>query len=268
MSAPRMPVVFAPHGGGPWPFVELGFGSKGELAELRRYLELLPSVAPTPPRALLVVSAHWEEACPTLMTSASPPMLYDYFGFPPASYEIQWPAPGAPWLAPRVEELLQGAGFSTARDAARGYDHGTFVPLKVAFPNAEVPVLQLSLVAGLSARTHLAMGRALEPLRDEGVLFVASGMSFHNMRAFFQRGGEAAAESFDAWLRETVTAPREARDARLEQWERAPHARFVHPREEHLVPLMVAAGAAGNDRGVVPYNGTFVGLRLSAVQFG
>ncbi len=268
MSSARLPVVYAPHGGGPWPFVELGFGTKGELEELRRYLASLASRTAESPRALLVVSAHWEERQPTLMTSAAPPMLYDYFGFPPASYAIRWPAPGAPWLAPRVEELMQNAGFTTARDPERGFDHGTFVPLKVAFPEANVPVLQLSLVAGLRAGDHLALGRALEPLRDEGVLIVGSGMSFHNMRAFFQRGAEPAAEAFDAWLRDAVARPRAERDALLERWEQAPHARLVHPREEHLIPLMVVAGAAGNDRGTVPYNGTFAGLRLSAVHFG
>ena len=268
MSHARMPVVYAPHGGGPWPFVELGFGTKEELEALRSYLVSLASLTTEPPRALLVVSAHWEEAVPTLMTSAAPPMLYDYFGFPPAAYEVTWPAPGAPWLAPRVEELLHHAGFATARDASRGFDHGTFVPLKVAFPEARVPVLQLSLVAGLRARDHIALGRALAPLRDEGVLVVGSGMSFHNMRAFFERGGEAHAEAFDAWLRDAVAQPRAEREALLEAWTQAPHARFVHPREEHLIPLMVVTGAAGDDRAAIPYNGTFVGLRLSAVHFG
>jgi aromatic ring-opening dioxygenase catalytic subunit (LigB family) len=260
--------VYLPHGGGPWPFVDCGFGSQPELDALRAYLASLASITAAPPRALVVVSAHWEEPRPTLMTAAAPPLLYDYGGFPPEAYALRWPAPGAPWLAPRVEGLLQSAGFATARDDRRGYDHGTFVPLKVAFPDAGVPVLQLSLVAGLRADVHLSMGRALEPLRDEGVLVVASGMSFHNMRAFLQRGGEPAAEAFDAWLRDAVARPQPERDALLERWESAPHARFVHPREEHLIPLMVAAGAAGSDRATIPYNGTFVGLRLAAVHFG
>jgi aromatic ring-opening dioxygenase catalytic subunit (LigB family) len=263
-----MPAVFAPHGGGPWPFVELGFGTKSELEELRAYLARLPAALPKAPKAIVAISAHWEARVPTLMTAAAPPMLYDYSGFPPESYALTWPAPGAPWLAPRVEELLQAAGFETARDERRGYDHGTFVPLKVAYPEPTIPVLQLSLKAGLDPREHLAMGRALAPLRDESVLLFGSGMTFHNMRAFFQRGAEPAAEAFDAWLRDTLAKPRVAREALLEQWERAPHARLVHPREEHIMPLFVIAGAAGDDAATMPYNGTFVGLRLTAAHFG
>jgi aromatic ring-opening dioxygenase catalytic subunit (LigB family) len=264
----RMPVVYAPHGGGPWPFVELGFGTRAEHLALLEYLKSLARLTATPPRAILVVSAHWEAPVPTLMTSAAPPMLYDYYGFPPESYALTWPAPGAPELAPRVEELLHYAGFATARDDKRGFDHGTFVPLKVAFPEPNIPVLQLSLKAGLDPREHLAMGRALAPLRDEGVLIVGSGMSFHNLRAFFQGGAERVAEAFDAWLRDAVSKPRVERDEALANWERAPHARAVHPREEHLLPLMVVAGAAGDDEARVPYNGSFAGLRLSAVHFG
>ena len=263
-----MPVVYAPHGGGPWPFVELGFGTRAEHRELLEYLQSLAHLTPTPPKAILVVSAHWEAPVPTLMTSAAPPMLYDYYGFPPESYTLTWPAPGAPALAPRVEELLQWAGFATARDDKRGFDHGTFVPLKVAFPEPTIPVLQLSLKTGLDPEEHLAMGRALAPLRDEGVLIIGSGMSFHNLRAFFQGGAEHVAEAFDAWLRDAVSRPRAGREALLSNWERAPHARSVHPREEHLLPLMVVAGAAGEDEARVAYNGSFAGLRLSAVHFG
>ncbi len=264
----RMPTVFIPHGGGPWPFVELGFGTKAEAAELLDYLRSLARISPTPPAAILVVSAHWEERVPTLMTHTSPPLLFDYYGFPKESYELTWPAPGAPELAPRVEELLHHAGFPTARNDERGFDHGTFVPLKVAFPEPSIPVLQLSLLEGLDAHAHLAMGRALAPLRDEGVLIVGSGMSFHNLRAFFQRGAEPQAEAFDAWLKDAVTRPQALREELLASWQKAPFARAVHPREEHLVPLMLVAGAAGGDEARVPYNGTFAGLRLSAVQFG
>ena len=267
MARDRMPVVFAPHGGGPWPFVELGIGTKAEMGELRGYLESIAHIAPQP-KAILAVSAHWEERVPTLMTSAAPPMLYDYYGFPPESYALTWPAPGAPWLAPRVEELLHHAGFETARDERRGYDHGTFVPLKVTYPAPTIPVLQLSLKAGLDAREHLAIGRALAPLRDEGVLIFGSGMTFHNLRAFFGRGAEPAAEAFDTWLREALAKPAAERDEALANWTQAPHARFVHPREEHLIPMMVVAGAAGGDAARVPYNGTFAGLRLAAAHFG
>src|SRR5690606_15330538 len=124
---------------------------------------------------------------PTVTTAERPPMLYDYSGFPPESYRVTWPARGNPALANRVRGLLEKAGSKTAADAKRGYDHGTFVPLKLTYPDAEIPTVQLSLKTGLDPAEHLAMGRALAPLRDEGVFIVGSGMSFHNMRAFRDR---------------------------------------------------------------------------------
>jgi len=263
----RMPVVFVPHGGGPWPFVPTPFGSPAELGALAGYLRSLADAPPAPPRAILIVSAHWEATVPTVMTSAHPPMLYDYYGFPPASYEITWPAPGDPALAARVRELLGAAGFETATDADRGFDHGTFVPLKLAYPDADVPTVQLSLRRGLDPAEHLAIGRALAPLRDEGVFIVGSGMSYHNLRAFHPSAAPVAA-TFDAWLRETATAEPTSRDRRLEAWTAAPEARRAHPREEHLLPLMVCAGAAGGDQGRVAYHGTILGLELSGYQFG
>ena len=264
---PRMPVVFLPHGGGPWPFVELRMGSKAEQAELASYLRSVASVPPAPPKAVLVISAHWEEAVPTVMTSAKPPMLFDYYGFPPESYEITWPAPGEPGLARRVRELLGGAGFESAENSERGFDHGTFVPLKLAYPAADVPTVQLSLIRGLDPQQHLALGRALAPLRDEGVFIIGSGMTFHNLRAFGPQSSEAA-EAFDAWLRESMPLPASERDQRLSDWAKAPGARLSHPREEHLLPLMVVAGAAGEDRARLPYNGKILDLRLSAYHFG
>lgn len=265
---PRMPLAYVPHGGGPWPFVDIGFGDRAELDDLARYLKELGNLPPVRPRALLVVSAHWEEQVPTVMTAARPPMFYDYYGFPPESYEIQWPAPGDPELASRVRELLAEAGLPTASDPRRGFDHGTFVPLKLTYPDADVPTIQLSLVRGLDPRLHLEIGRALAPLRDEGVFIVGSGMSYHNLRAGFGPRMRPVAEAFDAWLRDVGTAEPERRDRGLLEWERAPMARAAHPREEHLIPLMVIAGAAGDDVGRVAWNGTFAGIRLSAYHFG
>ena len=263
----RMPVVFVPHGGGPWPFVDIAIGSKAEQAELATYLRSVASVPQSSPRALLVVSAHWEEPVPTVMSHESPPLLFDYYGFPPESYQLTWPAPGAPALAARVRQLLTGAGLENAENSQRGYDHGTFVPLKLAYPGAEVPTLQLSLKRGLDPLEHLAIGRALAPLRDEGVFIVGSGMTFHNLRAFGPQSATAAA-AFDAWLQETATQEAGERDRRLVDWSRAPAARQAHPREEHLLPLMVVAGAAGSDRAHVPYRGKILDLQLSAYHFG
>jgi aromatic ring-opening dioxygenase catalytic subunit (LigB family) len=241
---------------------------KAEVDALADYWRQVGQVPSSPPRALLVISAHWEADVPTLMTSPSPPMLYDYYGFPPAAYEIRWPAPGAPWLAARVAALLGQADIPSAVDDERGFDHGTFVPLGRSFPNADVPTVQLSLKNGLDPKLHLALGRALTPLRDEGVFIIGSGMSYHNMRGFGSAQADADAQAFDAWLQETIALPSESRDQRLAAWESAPSARRVHPREEHLLPLMVVAGAAGDDRGSVPYSGKVFGKAISAARFG
>ena len=266
-GSPRMPVAFVPHGGGPWPFVDMGM-PRSEVDELATYLRALHTLPKAPPRALLVVSAHWEAPVPTVMTGQRPPILYDYYGFPPESYAITWPAPGDPALAARVQALLGAAGFPTATDEKRGFDHGTFIPFKLTYPGAEVPTVQLSLKAGLDPEEHLAMGRALAPLRDEGVFILGSGMSFHNMRAFRTAGGAEAAETFDRWLREAATLEPKLRDQQLSQWSQAPAARLAHPREEHLLPLMVVAGAAGADRGTMAFNGKMLGARISAFHFG
>jgi aromatic ring-opening dioxygenase catalytic subunit (LigB family) len=263
----RFPVVFVPHGGGPWPFVEVGV-PREDVERLAAYLRSVASIPPYPPKALLVVSAHWEEPVPTVMTSARPPILYDYYGFPPESYEITWPAPGAPALAGRVRQLLADADIQSNADGERGYDHGTFIPLKLTYPDADVPAVQLSLKRGLDPAEHLAIGRALAPLRDEGIFIIGSGMTFHNLRAFRDPRAAPVAETFDAWLQESMVQDAPLRDHRLEEWTSAPAARGAHPREEHLLPLMVAAGAAGEDRAVVGFNDTFAGLRLSAYHFG
>lgn len=271
----RMPVVFLPHGGGPWPFIdESAFGKSGMWDHMSSYMQSLSMVPPEKPEAILMVSAHWEEPVPTVMTAPRPPMLYDYYGFPPESYEVQWPAPGEPEIALKVRDRLASAGFATATNSGRGFDHGTFVPLKLAYPEADVPTFQLSLKAGLDPTEHFAMGRAIASLRDEGVFIVGSGMSYHNMRAFMRnmRGGATTidddSKAFDEWLAETATLDATQREARLVEWERAPRARACHPREEHLLPLMVVAGAAEGDAGSTPYRDHVMGAYVSAVHFG
>jgi len=264
----RFPAVYIPHGGGPWPFVEINFGPKAMWAPLESYLRSLVSGLSARPRALLVVSAHWEAPAVTLMSSARPPMLYDYSGFPPESYRIEWPAPGAPELAGQARTLLERRGLRTALDAERGFDHGTFVPLKLAVPNADIPVLQVSLLQGLDPEQHIAIGQALAPLRAEGVFFIGSGSSYHNMRGFNQRDALEPSRRFDAWLVETATLPPLEREAALVRWADAPAARDCHPREEHLLPLHVMAGAADGDGASFPFQGEMMGVRASAVQFG
>jgi aromatic ring-opening dioxygenase catalytic subunit (LigB family) len=264
----RMPAIYMPHGGGPWPFVDLGgFVDSREVSSLAEYLRNVVGGLPRPPKAMVVVSAHWEAPVPTVMTSPKPGILYDYYGFPPEAYAIAWPAPGDPRLAGRVRQLLGDAGIATAEDDKRGFDHGTFIPLKVTFPDAQVPTIQLSLEQGLDPARHIAIGRALTPLRDEDVLLVGSGMSYHNLRGFRHPQARVDSEAFDAWLQRAAVAEARERDAALTQWSSAPQARRVHPREEHLLPLMVVAGAAGAARGRIAYSDTFGGARISAVHF-
>lgn len=269
-SSTRMPTAFIPHGGGPWPILSLPMMPAEETKALADYMRSIARVPATKPRALLVLSAHWEREKVTVNTGAKPDLYFDYSGFPPESYQLKWPAPGDPELAGEVEDLIRAAGLPTARDGERGYDHGTFIPLLLAYPKAEVPVVQVSLKRGLDPDEHLALGRALAPLRDRGVYILGSGNSFHNLRALIggDRSFEGAAAAFDAWLEQAVTASPAERAAQLAAWSKAPAAQRSHPREEHLIPLMVAAGAAGEDAGRVAWSGTMAGMKLSAHHFG
>ena len=263
-----MPVAFIPHGGGPWPFVDLGM-DKSEVQHLSAYLHELASLPKRKPRAVLVISAHWEERVPTLLSGAHPPLLFDYYGFPAESYELTWPAPGAPpELQQRVSQLLHAAGFETAEDPERGFDHGTFVPLKLTYPHADMPILQLSLLRGLDPALHLRLGAALAALRDEDIFIVGSGMSFHNLRGFRDPRSREPAQRFHAWLNETVKLDPPERAQRLTRWVDAPDARYVHPREEHLLPLMIVVGAAQEDRGQTAWSGTVLGMPVCAYHFG
>ena len=171
-------------------------------------------------------------------------------------------------MADRITQLLAQAGLAAKQDAERGFDHGVFVPFKLIYPNAGIPIVQLSLHAGLSAAGHIQMGKALEPLRSEGILIVGSGMSYHNMRGFGPAAGTVS-DQFDGWLTDAVCAPEpEARNRSLSNWDKAPGARGAHPREEHLIPLMVAAGAAGSDLGRKLFQDRVMGATVSAFGFG
>ena len=265
MSA-RLPTVFISHGGGPWPFMAIE--PPGAYDGLAAWLRALPHAIGATPAAVLVVSAHWEENEPTVMTNARPPLLYDYYGFPPETYRLRYDAPGSPRLAQRVRTLLHDADIACHDDDARGYDHGVFVPMMLAFPAADVPIVQLSIRRDLDPAAHLELGRALAPLRDEGVLIAGSGMTYHNLRAFGE-AGRAPSAQFDAWLTDTVTGSAgAARSARLERWAAAPAARAAHPREDHLIPLMVVVGAAEEDAGRATFSSTVRAIKLSCYQLG
>lgn len=215
-----LPTYYLPHGGGPWTAMP---ERANDYAELRPFLEGLLDDVGTRPRAILIVSGHWEAPTPTLSARSDYAMLYDYYGFPQHTYELQYPAPGSPPVAARAAQLLRHAGFPVALDTERGYDHGVFVPLMLVAPHADIPVVPLSLVAGLDPARHLALGAALAPLRAEGVLLVGSGMSFHNLRAQFGGADLSPAARFDAWLDTAVTGDPELREPQLAAW-------GTHPR--------------------------------------
>ena len=236
---------------------------------MRDYLAELIASLPEKPRAILLVSGHWEERTFTVHAGPRPELLFDYYGFPPHTYKLRWDAPGAPDVAERARALLDEAGFATGVETKRGWDHGVFVPMKVADPFADIPLAQLSLRADLDPADHIKAGQALAPLRDEGVLIVGSGMSFHNLRAYGAPGVLEVSARFDDALVDAATDPDPAhRMARLADWEALPHARFSHPREEHLLPLMVAAGAGVEDDATHDFRDTVLGSIVSAFRFG
>jgi len=253
-------IVYFSHGGGPLPI--LGEPSHKAMVE---FMERLPGQLRRP-EAILVVSAHWEERVPTLLGAAHPAMFYDYYGFPDEAYEITYPAPGSPQHASRIAELLKAQGFAARIDDHRGFDHGLFIPLKLMYPDADIPCLQLSLVRGLDPAVHVALGQALRGLLGENILVVGSGFSYHNIGEFFGHElgtPDPANDAFQDWLIETCTSPgltQPQREQRLIQWEQAPSARYCHPREEHLLPVHVCQGMAG-EPGRVVFDDQILGKR-------
>lgn len=242
MNATRMPAMYLPHGGGPSFFMT---GERKRMYQATEdFLRGVRSTLPAPPTSILVVTAHWEAEVPSFTGGMQPELIYDYYGFPPETYELQYKAPGRPGLAAKAAALLQGAGYDAKVDPTYGWDHGVFIPLKVMFPDADVPVVAMSLQVSLDPVLHCNLGKALRPLRDEGVLLVGSGMSYHNLRNFIH-GGPASLE-FHNWLDDALEGNWAERTRQLALWGSAPGGRASHPREEHLMPLMVASGA-GSD---------------------
>ncbi len=235
------PSLFIPHGGGPCFFMP---DPGGRWTGMAAFLESLPSLLPERPRAILIVSGHWETQGFALTGAARPSLIYDYYGFPPHTYDLRYDVPGDPGLAARAAAMLVGAGLSASVDPERGLDHGVFVPMKVAFPDADIPIVEMSVDRVLDPALHLAAGAALAPLRKEGVAIIGAGMSFHNMRAYGNPAATAPSRDFDRWLTATAQASAPDRATQLARWTDAPGGRFAHPREEHLIPLMVAAGAS------------------------
>lgn len=224
------------------------------------------------PRAILVASAHWEEPRPTLTSAARLGTIHDFYGFPDELYRMRYEARGEPALAKRAAALLSDAGIEGGVDSERGLDHGAWSPLYLAAPKADIPVVQLSLDASLDASRHLALGRALAPLREEGVLIVGSGGAVHNLRAldWNQFSGAKTAPGaleFQGWLDAAMASP--ARSKLLSEWQAAPNARMAHPREEHFMPLHVAVGAAENERAVKIHDAWQMGnMSMAAWRLG
>ncbi len=264
----RMPTWFIPHGGGPCFFMD--WNPIDAWDRMADYLKNAHRSLPRQPQAIVLVSAHWLQPQVMVTSAAQPALIYDYFGFPPHTYELTYPAPGAPALAQRIVDLLQAAGIESGADAQRGFDHGMFIPLKLMFPEADIPVVQLSLHSSLDPVQHLQTGRALQSLRDEDVLIIGSGMSFHNMRAYGNPQYAPISDEFDNWLTQAVQADPQQRDQLLAEWSQAPRARDCHPprAEEHLIPLMTVAGAAGDSVGRKVFSDRVMETTLSAFAFG
>jgi 4,5-DOPA dioxygenase extradiol len=229
----RMPVIFAAHG------APVLLDDAAWMEELASWAQAMPK-----PKSVLMVSAHWEEKPTTLGAVETVPLVYDFSGFPERYYQTQYPAPGAPELAARVRDLLQARGIASTDDSERGLDHGAYVPLLAMYPEADVPVLQISMPA-LNPRELFELGRALSPLRDDGVLVFGSGFLTHNMRYAFRPGIPEWAREFDAWAAEALT--RLDLDALLGFRDKAPAARMALPTWEHYAPVLVAAGAVGDE---------------------
>ncbi|WP_326428378.1 class III extradiol ring-cleavage dioxygenase [Stutzerimonas frequens] len=263
-----MPTLFVPHGAGPCFFMD--WNPPTAWNAMAGFLKGIAATLPARPTAIVLVSGHWLQPSFSVTRAARPTLIYDYHGFPPHTYELRYPAPGEPALAARIAGLLDAAALGGREDAQRGFDHGMFIPLKLMFPDADIPVVQLSLRSDLDPQAHLAAGQALRALRDEGVLIVGSGMSFHNMRGYGDPRFAAISDEFDHWLTAAVELPPGERARALQRWEDAPAARLCHPprAEEHLIPLLVAAGAAGDSNGRKVFSDRVMHTTLSAYRFG
>jgi aromatic ring-opening dioxygenase catalytic subunit (LigB family) len=269
MTTARLPTYFLSHGGGPWPWLKAERGAMYD--QLEASLHEVARELGQAPRAVLMISGHWEADRFLLSSSARPPMEYDYSGFPEHTYRIHYDAPGDPALAETVRAMLEGGGVDSGLDPQRGFDHGTFSLMYTMYPEADLPLVQLSLRADFDPAEHLKVGELIAPLRDEGVLIVGSGFSYHDTRSMRSGAGAEASAAFDEWLNNTLASswPGERRQ-RLVDWAEAPAARAAHPREDHLIPLMVAVGAAGDDAGARIYHQSdFMGaITVSSYRFG
>ena len=263
------PTIYIPHGGGPCFFMDWTMGPADTWDKMETWLRGLADSIGARPSQIVVCSAHWEGEQILINSNPEPALIYDYNGFPPHTYELEYPAQGSPALAKQIQSLFDDANINACLDAEHGLDHGTFIPFKLIYPDADIPIVQISLRSDLDPAHHIAVGRALAPLREQGTLILGSGMSYHNMQALMTPGkNKLDAQQFDSWLRDTCSNKGREREQLLCHWQSAPAARQAHPREEHLLPLMVVAGAAADDPGVAIFQDQVLGAQVSAIQFG
>ncbi len=260
-------IIYFSHGGGPLPI--LGEPSHKEMIS---FMKKLPEELDKP-KAIIVISAHWEEEVPTIIGNNNPSLYYDYYGFPKEAYEIKYPAHGNVEFAKQIKQLFEKNNIQAVIDDKRGLDHGVFIPLLLMYPEADIPVIQISLVKGLRPKEHLSIGKAMNQLLEEDILVIGSGFSFHNMKAFDWSGGNERDEKndvFQEWLIDVCTGgeyTQREREDKLREWEKAPNARYCHPREEHLMPLHVCCGLSGR-RGDIIFDNYILGKRAIAIRWG
>ncbi|KAJ3121543.1 hypothetical protein HK098_003608 [Nowakowskiella sp. JEL0407] len=261
--------LYIPHGGGPMPLIGADPSSK-EIAEFfsTKVPTLLGLNSTTPPKAIVLVTAHWEENEVNISCGKSHELYFDYYGFPPETYKYKYPAPGDPEVAQRVNDVLKDAGIPSNLNLKRGWDHGVFVPMMLINPTANVPIVQMSLLSSLDPAKHIQIGKALAKLREENIAILGSGLSFHNMRAFFGGDNRGDSKAFDTALNAVVTnADTQEMEKMLTNWKTLPQALYCHPREEHLIPLMVVAGASAGERGQRVFQGSMAKQTYGAWQF-
>ena len=269
MTDYQFPTAFIGHGGGPWPIISFDGFNEEERQNAKQSMENISGIPKQNPKTILVISAHWEGPNFKLNTNTNPNLLFDYYGFPEEAYQFEWPVKNDLKTITRIKKLLSTANIQFTENNKRDYDHGVFIPLMLAYPNADIPVIQLSLKRNLDPVVHFALGEILSPLRNEGVFIIGSGNSYHNLKEMFKPTEQGIKDSinFDNWLKTVIQLPAHERKKKLLEWEKAPGARECHPREEHFIPLLVAAGAASNDHGHISWTGFINGTANTSIHF-
>eukprot|EP01117_Protostelium_nocturnum_P007404 TRINITY_DN2650_c0_g2_i1.p1 TRINITY_DN2650_c0_g2~~TRINITY_DN2650_c0_g2_i1.p1 ORF type:complete len:274 (+),score=79.62 TRINITY_DN2650_c0_g2_i1:166-987(+) len=272
MSNYRAPALFVPHGGGPLPLL-----NDASHASVTKYLKKEASklLDPSKLKAIVLVTAHWETEHPTISNGEKPSLYYDYYGFPQEAYNIKYDPPGSPQVADKVKNLLSAAGFEPQTDNKRGWDHGVFVPMKLLREEGDIPIVQLSVLKSQDPKQLFKYGKALEPLRDEGIAIIGSGMSFHNMRSLQSRFGSTKSEptppnnAFEDKLVEVMLSEEKAREEGFTKWREWPGTFDAHPKgySEHFSPVIVVAGAGGDEKATKTWDSTMWGFRLTSFAF-